>query len=149
MMDQKIEEIIQRDGFVLEMTVGDSMEPMLKNRQNPIVIERVTERPKKHDVVLYKRDSGQYVLHRIVKVRPNDYAIRGDNRLNTEYGVCDRHIIGVLKGYYIGERYVDCATDKEYKRYVSSLKYKYLARKAKELFGRAMRKLGRVFTHNK
>ena len=51
---------------------------------------------KKYDILLYRRDSGQYVLHRVLKVRRDDYVICGDNRWKCEYGITDRHVIGVL-----------------------------------------------------
>ena len=36
------------------------------------------------------------MLHRILKVRENDYVICGDNRWQRETGITDRHILGVL-----------------------------------------------------
>lgn len=72
------------------------MMPLIRQGKDLIVIERPSGRCKKYDVPLYKRDSGQYVLHRILKVRENDYVICGDHRWRREYGITDRHIIGVL-----------------------------------------------------
>ena len=135
-MTEKIEEIIERDGFVLEMTVGNSMEPMLKNRQNPIVIGKLTRKPKKNDVVLFKRDTGEYVLHRIVKVYKDGYYIRGDNRAGGDREITDRHFVGILLGYYDGDRYIDCETDENYKRYVSRLKYRAIYKKMAYLFAK-------------
>ena len=45
---------------------GVSMLPFIREGKDSVVISPVTEGLKKYDVVLYKRDSGQYVLHRIV-----------------------------------------------------------------------------------
>ncbi len=89
-------EIIQRDGKLIYTNKGDSMMPLIKEGRDLLVIEKVSGKLKKFDVPLYRRDSGQYVLHRIVKVRQNDYVICGDNRIHFEYGITDRHIIGVL-----------------------------------------------------
>jgi len=66
---------------------------------------------------LYRRDSGQYVLHRILKVRENDYVICGDNRWHKEYGISDRHIIGVLTGIVRNGKTIP-VTDKKYQLYV-------------------------------
>lgn len=90
------EEEINRTGNLVYTNVGDSMKPLIRQGKDLIVIEKVNGRLKKYDVPLYKRDSGQYVLHRILKVRENDYVICGDNRWQREYGITDRHIIGVL-----------------------------------------------------
>lgn len=87
---------INRSGKLVYTNVGDSMKPLIRQGKDLLIIEKADGRLKKYDVPLYRRDSGQYVLHRILKVRENDYIICGDNRWQKEYGVTDRHIIGVL-----------------------------------------------------
>ena len=72
------------------------MLPLIRQGRDLLVIERAQGRLKKYDVPLYRRDSGQYVLHRVLKVRKQDYVICGDNRWSKEYGITDRHILGVL-----------------------------------------------------
>ena len=92
----KFEDVIKRDGRLVYTNIGDSMRPLIRQDRDILIIEKIQGRLKKYDVPLYKRDSGQYVLHRVLKVRPNDYVICGDNRYSKEYGITDRHIIGVL-----------------------------------------------------
>lgn len=96
MSNASFEEIINRDGRLIYSSVGDSMLPMIKQGRDLLVIERPAGRLKRYDIPLYKRDNGRYVLHRILKVRDKDYVICGDNRYWPEYGITDRHIIGVL-----------------------------------------------------
>lgn len=98
-MISTFEEEIERRGKLIYTNVGDSMMPMLRQGRDLIIIEKPQGRLKKYDVPLYKRDSGQYVLHRVLKVRRDDYVICGDNRYSCEYGIMDRHIIGVLTGF--------------------------------------------------
>lgn len=90
------EEELRHNGKLIYTNCGDSMMPLIKQGRDVLVISAADGRLKKYDVPLYKRDSGQYVLHRILKVRQNDYIICGDNRWQREYGITDRHIIGVL-----------------------------------------------------
>lgn len=111
------EEEINKTGKLIYTNVGDSMMPLIRQGKDLLIIEKVNGRPKKYDVPLYKRDSGQYVLHRILKVRKNDYVICGDNRWGREYGIQDRHIIGVLTGIIRDGREVS-VNDKKYKVYV-------------------------------
>lgn len=92
------EEEIRLNGKLVYTNVGDSMLPLIRQGRDLLVISKVEGRLKKYDVPLYKRGSGQYVLHRILKVREQDYVICGDNRYHREYGITDRHIIGVLTG---------------------------------------------------
>ena len=90
-------EILARDGRLIYTNVGDSMLPLIRDGRDLLVIEPPEGRLKKYDIAFYRRDSGQYVLHRVLEVREHDYVICGDNRWNRETGVTDRHILGVLK----------------------------------------------------
>ncbi len=96
MNNSSFEEILEREGRLIYTNVGDSMFPLIKEGRDLLVMERPRGRLKKYDIPLYKRDSGQYVLHRVLRVRDEDYVICGDNRYSLEYGVTDRHVIGVL-----------------------------------------------------
>ena len=99
--NSKIEEVIEEQGFFMCSTVGVSMYPMLRNRRDVVVIVPVTDRLKKKDVALYKRNDG-YVFHRVIKVMPDHYIIRGDNCYYKEV-VTDDMVIGVLKEFYRGK----------------------------------------------
>ena len=90
------EVILDRDGCLVYTNVGDSMMPLIHQGQDLLIIEPAKGRLKRLDIPLYKRDSGKYVLHRILKVRDHDYVICGDNRWRCEFGITDRHIIGKL-----------------------------------------------------
>ncbi len=113
----RFEDVIERDGRLVYTNVGDSMRPLIRQGKDLIIIEKPKDRLKKYDVPLYKRDSGQYVLHRILKVRPDDYVICGDNRYSKEYGITDRHIIGVLTAVVRDGKEIPI-TDWKYKAYV-------------------------------
>ncbi len=92
------EEELARKGRLIYTNVGDSMLPLLRQHRDLLIVEPPKGRLRRYDVPLYRRDSGQYVLHRILKVRPGDYVLCGDNRWQRESGITDRHIIGVLTG---------------------------------------------------
>ncbi len=113
----KFEDIIERDGKLIYTNVGDSMHPLIRQDRDLLIIEKPEGRLKKYDVPLYKRDSGQYVLHRILKVRDDDYVICGDNRCSREYGITDRHIIGVLTAVVRDGKEIS-VTDLKYRLYV-------------------------------
>ena len=111
------EEEIEKSGKIIYTNVGDSMMPFIKQGRDVLVISKAEGKLKRYDVPLYKRDSGQYVLHRILKVRENDYVICGDNRWSKEYGITDRHIIGVLTGVIRNGKEIP-VTDLKYRIYV-------------------------------
>lgn len=114
-----IEEEISRTGKLLQTTVGDSMEPMLKNRENIVLLEKAESILKKYDLPLYKRPNGQYVLHRIIKVRKNDYIVCGDNRWKTEI-IPHEWVIACTKGYYKNGNLIS-VDDKGYRKYLKTL----------------------------
>ena len=93
------EEMLNVSGHLAYTVRGVSMMPLLCQKKDVVIIERKgEERCKKYDVVLYKYDKNgsKYILHRILKVRPNDYVIAGDNNPFLEYGIKDEQILGVM-----------------------------------------------------
>lgn len=117
MIKSTFEDEIRRTGKLVYVNSGDSMMPVLRENKDLLVIGKVNGRLNKYDVPLYKRDSGQYVLHRILKVRKSDYVICGDNRWRKEYGITDRHIIGVLTAIIRDGREISVKS-KKYRLYV-------------------------------
>lgn len=113
-----MEQAIAEKGEVITTVVGISMYPMLRQRKDMIVVEKVNRPLKKYDVPLYRLESGKLVLHRILKVTENSYIIRGDNLLDKELNITDDNIIGVLKAFYRGGKYYDCEKSIPYKIYI-------------------------------
>lgn len=144
-MTTRFEDILSRGETLYYTNVGDSMMPLIKEGRDVLIIEpKPAGRLKRDDVPLYKRDSGQYVLHRIVKVRDEDYLIRGDNRYNTEKGIQDRHIIGLLTGI-IRDGKVLSVTDAEYLLYVKALHKAYPLNYVRYKCRRLIEKTKRLF----
>ena len=91
-----LEEQLAIHGEIVYRSEGDSMEPFIVQGRDMLVIRRREGKLGKYDVPLYKRSSGQYVLHRIHGVRSDGYVLCGDNRISLERGVTDDMIVGVL-----------------------------------------------------
>lgn len=117
MKKSTFEQEIQKSGKLIYTNVGNSMMPFIRQGRDILIISKVNGRLKRYDVPLYKRDSGQYVLHRILKVRKDDYIICGDNRYVKEYGINDSHIIGVLTAVIRNGKEIP-VTDYKYRIYV-------------------------------
>ena len=112
------EQELEKHGTLIYTNVGDSMLPLLRQGKDLFIISRKPEgRLKKYDVPLYKRDDGTYVLHRILKVRKDDYVLCGDNRWRKETGITDRHVIGVLSAVIRDGKTIS-VTDWKYRLYV-------------------------------
>ncbi len=117
MSEQTFEQVLEEQGTLVYTNVGNSMLPLIREGRDLIILKKPEGRLKKYDVPLYKRDSGQYVLHRVLKVRESDYVICGDNRGRREYGITDRNIIGVLTEIVRNGKTVR-VTDPGYRLYV-------------------------------
>lgn len=149
MIDSSLENAINEIGLICIETKGTSMNPLLYSGKNKVLIVKVDRKIKKHDIVLYRRDSGIYVLHRVIKVLDNSYVLCGDNHCVLEYGITDRHILGIAEGYYKGEKYIEFSKSFRYKVYkffwCSSLKFRAFLIKLRAVPG----KIKRIFKKKK
>ncbi len=112
-MNKKFEDVIAEQGRLVYTNEGDSMNPVIREG-NLLVLEAVKEPLKVGDVPLYKRDSGQYVLHRIIEIKRGKYTMKGDNRDFIEKGITDKNIIGVLTGIVRNGKTYPVETPREY-----------------------------------
>ena len=96
-MNKTFEELLARDGYLVYKTRGVSMEPMLRQNRDLVIIQAPVSRLQKNDVALYKRGDA-YVLHRVIGVESDHYLIRGDNTYRIER-VPDSAVIGVLTSF--------------------------------------------------
>lgn len=142
-MNKTFEELLARDGCFVYKTRGVSMEPMLRQNRDLVIIQAPVSRLQKYDVALYNR-GGDHVLHRVIKVEADHYLIRGDNTYALEH-VPDSAVIGVLKSFRRkGKQHQ--VTERGYRLYVRfwqgiyPLRYAYM--RFRRLAVRAARKLG-------
>ena len=109
------EDILQRDGRLIYKTKGMSMEPMLRQDRDLVIIEVPSAHLRKYDVALYKRGD-LYVLHRVIGLKDGYYCIRGDNTYAIEHVPFDA-VIGVLKSFNRKGKLYD-VSDRGYRFYV-------------------------------
>lgn len=93
-----IPEVLSSVGYVVICTAGTSMLPMLGDRRDTAEIHALSDAPlRKYDVVLFRKGSA-LVLHRIIRVLPDAYLIRGDNSLAKDT-VPSENILGILTAF--------------------------------------------------
>ena len=114
-MSISFEDLLARDGKLVYKTRGVSMEPMLRQDRDLVVVQIPASRLRENDVALYKRGEA-YVLHRVIEVKDDHYLIRGDNTYALEV-VPDSAVIGVLAGFQRKGTQHE-VTEKGYLRYV-------------------------------
>ena len=90
---------------------GTSMLPMLRQGKDQVILAAPPQKLKKYDLPLYQRESGQYVLHRIIRVDEStegvSYTCMGDNQFWPEPGVRPEQIIAVVTAFQRGEKLID------------------------------------------
>lgn len=109
------EELLSRDGKLVYKTRGKSMEPMLRQDRDLVILGAPSDRLQRYDVAMYRRGKA-YVLHRVIQVRGNDYLFRGDNTYAEEF-IRDADVIGVLIGFVRKGKQISI-TDRKYCLYV-------------------------------
>ena len=107
-----IEESIVRNGFHLSTVVGDSMMPLLRQGKDLVKVVPLTKPLEKYDIVLFKRPTGEYVLHRIVKAKSDYYVICGDNRFLREK-IPFNWIVGVAESVFIDNEEVQMSDERQ------------------------------------
>lgn len=86
---------------------GNSMAPFLIHGRDSICFRKPVRPLKTGDMVFFQRLSGQFVMHRICKVRPEGYYIIGDAQVEIEGPVRQEQIFAIItkvnrKGRWIG-----------------------------------------------
>ncbi len=90
-----IEEILLSGGKVRILASGKSMEPVIVDGQDTVVLTRAEKSLRKNDIVLFKRNNGRLVLHRIIAIDGNQITLRGDSQWIIET-VDASQVMGVL-----------------------------------------------------
>lgn len=90
-------EMINSGATVQIMVRGYSMYPLfVPNRDWAVIKKADTSKIKRGDVVLYRRDQGKLVLHRVWKRNKKGFFMVGDNQSIIEGPIREDQLIGIL-----------------------------------------------------
>ncbi len=134
-----LESIGSGSEFVLK-THGTSMLPMLSDGKDSVVLIKAKPELEKYDVALYKREGGQFVLHRVVGKDKNGYIFRGDNQTVNEHGIKHEQIIAEMTAYIKAGERIDITSEK-YKKYLKTLKLRYIYKRLRAVASRIKHKI--------
>lgn len=91
-----ISETLDAGGEVCLPVTGTSMYPTLLGGRDEITLIRPTRPLKKYDLPLYRRSSGQFVLHRIIAVKKDGtYTCCGDHQWKKEKGLLPEQMLAL------------------------------------------------------
>ena len=137
-----IREQLEQGSSVTFSPRGTSMLPMLRQGRDSVVLSPLPEQLNKHDLPLYQRDNGQYVLHRIVAVGET-YTCLGDNQFQLEPGVRRDQMIALVTAFTRNGRCIE-VTDPVYRLYcrlwAASRPVRHLWRRGINLLKRIVRR---------
>ncbi len=99
-----------KQGLSATITVtGDSMVPLLRHKKDSVILSACDPYSlKRGDVPLYRRDNGQYILHRIVKVNPDSYTLAGDAQSELEYGLPKTNVCALMTAFTRNGKVISC-----------------------------------------
>lgn len=105
--DKKDVEKLLSEGKTLQLKPkGYSMYPLfVPERDEAVIAPLGGKRLKRGDVVLYRRDGGILVLHRIWRRRGDSFYMVGDNQVEIEGPLRKEQIKGMLVGVVRKEKY--------------------------------------------
>ena len=86
---------------------GSSMAPFLVHERDSIIFSKPQRELRRGDMVFYQRETGQFVMHRILHVKPEGLYIVGDAQTEIEGPVNPKQVFAVVtkaqrKGKWIG-----------------------------------------------
>ena len=88
-----IQATLKEGGEYLLCPRGESMLPLIRPARDSVYLV-APDKLKRHDVCLYQRENGQFVLHRLVKIeKDGTLTFRGDNQSAKERGIPQAAVI--------------------------------------------------------
>lgn len=79
-----LKELVEEGREVSLLIAGSSMSPFLIHQRDYIYFKQPDRELKKGDMVFYQRESGQYVMHRILRIGADGYYMIGDAQQEVE-----------------------------------------------------------------
>ena len=90
---------LEERGHYYSVPRGVSMLPMIHGGRDIVEVCRLDRPAARGELVLYVRGADQGVLHRVIRVRENDYVIAGDNCWRREI-VSREKVVGFVATFY-------------------------------------------------
>lgn len=105
----EIEPLLKAGACIQIYPQGYSMYPFIDPRRDEVVLAGIEEGSalRRGDVVLYRRENGMLVLHRIYKIRQDGLYLLGDHQTAIEGPVRREQVKGKMTGMVRDGRYMD------------------------------------------
>lgn len=94
--DETIRLVLESGGEFTIWPRGVSMRPYITQGRDSVVLVRPPKKLKKGDIALYRRNSGAYVLHRVISAEGDSLTFCGDNQLTLEHSIGREQVMAVV-----------------------------------------------------
>lgn len=91
-----MQELLSQGKNVAFTVTGGSMSPFLADLRDSAVVSPVKFPLEKGDIVFYRRRNGDYVMHRICRIKDGKYYMVGDAQTEVEGPLDEEQIFGVI-----------------------------------------------------
>lgn len=91
-----LRELAEEGKEVSMLISGSSMSPFLIHQRDAICFKKPDRKLRKGDIVFFERENGEYVMHRIWKIKPEGYYMIGDAQTEAEGPVREEQIFALI-----------------------------------------------------
>ena len=85
---------------------GSSMHPVFRNRKDTVMLRAFDGKLNKGDVILYRRDDGSFILHRVIsRPKAGHFLCSGDNQYISEK-VCQEQVMALVESFTRGGKHI-------------------------------------------
>ena len=117
-LEPLIIETVQK-GYTFPMfPKGSSMLPLFREGEDSVILSALPEKINAGDIILYKRENEQYVLHRVMKVKKDTFVMCGDNQAVFEKGITRENMIALASGMIRDGEEISFSENEKYISYV-------------------------------
>ncbi|MDO5478154.1 MAG: S24/S26 family peptidase [Clostridia bacterium] len=140
-LEPLIRETLEKGFTFTLMPRGTSMLPLIREGLDSVILSPLPEDIRPGDVILYKRDDGKFVLHRVIKKVNDTYTMCGDNQVLLEKGIMRSHMIAVATGIIRDGEETAFSENEEYALYTKKIVREKISKNRFTVPKRAVKKL--------
>ena len=91
-----LKDLVQQGKEVSLLVSGNSMSPFLIHERDYVYFRKPNRPLRPGDIVFFQRKNGQYIMHRIWKIKPEGLYIVGDAQTVIEGPVAEEQVFAVI-----------------------------------------------------
>ena len=92
---------------------GASMEPLIRMNRDTVEIIPLCREPKEGDIVLFERQDGAYVVHRVYRVDAERIVTLGDHCENPDPPVPKEKVLGLVSRIRRGKKVIEADSERQ------------------------------------